>query len=101
MDYLSKFIGYLQATKNLSDKTLSAYNSDLRQFFSYEQNILHPNICSFISYLSSSLKLKDTSVRRKIITLKCFYSYLIDTVNRYGNPISIHGIDSIGGTNKV
>ncbi len=79
MDYLSKFIGYLQATKNLSYKTLSAYKSDLRQFFSYEQNILHPDICSFISYLSSNLKLKDTSVRRKIITLKCFYSYLIDT----------------------
>ncbi len=79
MDYLSKFISYLQATKNLSDKTLLAYKSDLIQFFSYEQDILHPDICSFISYLSSNLKLKDTSVRRKIITLKCFYSYLIDT----------------------
>ncbi len=78
MDYLSKFISYLQATKNLSDKTLLAYKSDLRQFFSYEQNILNPDICSFVSYLSSGLKLKDASVRRKIITLKCFYSYLID-----------------------
>lgn len=79
MDYLSKFIGYLQATKNLSDKTLSAYTGDLRQFFTYEQDILHPDICSFISHLSSNLKLKDTSIRRKIITLKSFYSYLIDT----------------------
>ncbi len=79
MNYLSNFINYLQATKNLSDKTLAAYKSDLRQFFSYEQDILHPDVCSFISYLSSGLKLKDTSVRRKIITLKCFYSYLIDT----------------------
>ena len=79
MDYLSKFIDYLQVTKNLSDKTLSAYHSDLRQFFAYEQDILHPDICSFVSHLSSHLKLKDTSVRRKIITLKIFYSYLIDT----------------------
>lgn len=79
MDYLSKFINHLQATKNLSNKTLYAYTGDLRQFFAYEHNILHPDICSFVSYLSSKLKLKDTSVRRKIITLKTFYSYLVDT----------------------
>ncbi len=79
MEFLSKFINHLQATKNLSDKTLSAYRSDMRQFFAYEQDILHLNICSYVSYISSGLKLKDTSVRRKIITLKIFYSFLIDT----------------------
>ena len=68
----------MQATKNLSDKTLKAYLSDLKQFYKYERNILQPNICAFISYLSIELKLKDTSVRRKIITLKNFYNYLID-----------------------
>ncbi len=78
MNYLSNFINYLQATKNLSDKTLKAYLSDLKQFYKYERNILQPNICAFISYLSIELKLKDTSVRRKIITLKNFYNYLID-----------------------
>ncbi len=78
MDYLSKFINYLYATKNLSDKTLYAYTGDLHQFFDYEQDVLHPDICSFVSYLSSKLKLKDTSVRRKIITLKSFYTYLLD-----------------------
>lgn len=79
MNLLSNFIGYLQATKNLSDKTLYAYIGDLHQFFDYERDVLHPDICSFISYLSSKLKLKDSSVRRKIITLKSFYSYLTDT----------------------
>ena len=79
MNHLSKFINYLQATKNLSDKTLAAYKSDLQQFFSFEQDILQPDICSFISFLSSQLKLKDSSVRRKIITLKCFYAYLLET----------------------
>ncbi|MDE6667973.1 MAG: tyrosine-type recombinase/integrase, partial [Clostridia bacterium] len=69
---------YLQATKNLSQKTLSAYKSDLKQFFEYEQNILHPDICAFVSYLNSRLKLKDTSIRRKIITLKNFYDYLLN-----------------------
>lgn len=78
MDYLSKFINCLQATKNLSDKTLKAYSSDLKQFFEYEANILKPDVCAFISYLNIELKLKDTSIRRKIITLKNFYDYLID-----------------------
>lgn len=79
MEYLSKFINYLQATKNLSIKTLKAYSSDLNQFFKYEQNIIHPDICGFISYLNSEIKLRDTSIRRKIITLKSFYNYLIDS----------------------
>lgn len=78
MDYLTNFINYLHATKNLSEKSLKAYTSDLKQFFEYEYNIHHPDICAFISYLSKQLKLKDTSIRRKIITLKNFYNYLLE-----------------------
>ena len=78
MDYLSKFINYLKVTKNLSQKTLAAYSSDLKQFVAYEQDILNPDICAFISYLSSDLNLKDASIRRKIVTLKNFYDYLLD-----------------------
>lgn len=78
MNYLSNFINYLQATKNLSEKTLKAYTSDLKQFFKFENDIPHPDICSFISYLNRQLTLKDTSIRRKIITLKNFYEFLIN-----------------------
>ena len=78
MDYLSEFINYLKATKNLSQKTLAAYGSDLKQFITYEHEILKPDICGFISHLSSDLNLKDTSIRRKIITLKIFYDYLLN-----------------------
>lgn len=76
MDFLSKFINYLHATKNLSDKTLKAYTSDLKQFFNFERAILSPDICGFIAHLNADLKLKDTSIRRKIITLKNFYDFL-------------------------
>ncbi len=76
MDYISKFINYLHATKNLSNKTLKAYTSDLKQFFNFERIILSPNICGFIAHLNTDLKLRDTSIRRKIITLKNFYDYL-------------------------
>lgn len=78
MNNLTNFINHLQVTKNLSSKTLAAYNSDLNQFFSFEHDLLHPDICAYISYLSKELKLKDTSIRRKIITLKNFYNYLLN-----------------------
>lgn len=78
MDYLSNFINFLQATKNLSSKTLSAYKSDLIQFFGFESNIFHPDICAFISSLKYDRNLKDTSIRRKIITLKLFYEFLLN-----------------------
>ncbi len=78
MDSSNSFINYLQVTKNLSDKTLAAYRSDLKLFFEFEKNVKKPDVCAYISYLHSNLQLKDSSIRRKIITLKNFYNYLID-----------------------
>lgn len=79
MRYFSDFIEYLRVTKNLSFKTLSAYLSDLKQFSRREQNILLPDIRAFVVHLTSDLKLKDSSVRRKIITLKNFYGFLVES----------------------
>lgn len=78
MNHIDKFINYLQATKNLSEKTLSAYRSDLKLFFEFESDELNPDICAYVSHLHLDLKLKDTSIRRKIITLKNYYNYLAD-----------------------
>lgn len=78
MDYFTNFINYLEATKNLSQKTIAAYKSDIKQFITYENEICNPDICAFISYLRSDIKLKDASICRKIITLKNFYNYLLN-----------------------
>ena len=88
MDNLSDFINYLQVTKNLSPKTLLAYKSDLTQFFEYEKDILKPDICGYVSYLSSELKLKDSSIHRKIVTMKIFYEYLINRDILPSSPFS-------------
>ena len=64
--------------KTCRKKTLNAYSIDLNQYFKYEKDILHPDICAFISFLHDELKLKDSSIRRKIITLKIFYEYLVN-----------------------
>lgn len=78
MNHIDQFINYLQATKNLAEKTLSAYRSDLKLFLEFEPDELEPDICAFVSHLHLDLKLKDTSIRRKIITLKNYYNYLTD-----------------------
>ncbi len=76
MKLISQFIAELQTTKNLSKKTLLAYESDLRQFCAYQNNLMKPELCAYVSHLQDTLQLKDTTIRRKIIALKLFYEYL-------------------------
>ncbi len=77
MNIIDEYISFIKVTKNLSNNTLAAYYLDLKQFMLFEPNILAPDICSYLGYLTDKLKLKDTSIRRKIITLNNFYDYLI------------------------
>ena len=86
MEEIKQFINYLQVTKNLSGKTLKAYESDLRQFARYEKNIFRPDICAYITFLSGEMKLSDSSVRRKIVTLKIFYEYLSEEGKTEASP---------------
>ncbi len=88
MNYITDFVNFLRATKNLTDKTLAAYASDLNQFFAFEKSPLAPDICAFIAHLHGALGLKDTSVRRKIITLKLFYSYMCERDRISSSPFA-------------
>lgn len=72
---IKKFIEYLKSTKNLSPKTLEAYSIDLKTFMQVEKNLLEPDIRAYVLHLQS-LGLKDSSVKRKIVTLRIFYDYL-------------------------
>lgn len=58
----------------------------MKQFFNFEKNIDSPNLCAFVSHLSVERKLKDSSIRRKIIVLKNFYDYLIDNEMMTSSP---------------
>ena len=72
---IKNFIEYLKSTKNLSPKTLEAYSIDLKTFMQVEKNLLEPDIRAYVLHLQS-LGLKDSSVKRKIVTLRVFYEYL-------------------------
>ncbi len=77
LDLTHEFISTMQSTKNLSDKTILAYQSDLSDFcrFLNCSYIQEDTIIRYIQFLSDR-KLKDTTITRKLIVLKMFFDYL-------------------------
>ena len=75
---IPEFLMLSQSTKNLSSKTITAYESDLQGFCSYigEGEVNEKQILAYINELSQIRKLKDTTINRKIIVLKMFFEYL-------------------------
>ena len=76
------FLQTIQTTKNLSDKSISAYRSDLndlqRYIVSYGADISQSLVLEYIQHLSQDRHLKDTTICRKLITLKMFFAYLYE-----------------------
>lgn len=79
--HIKNFLIELSGTKNLDSKTLKAYNSDLFGLYTF---ILQNNInkidskllIMYVTYLKDKQKLKESSLRRKIISFKLFFNYL-------------------------
>lgn len=89
MEYIDNFIKQTQSTKNLSSKTIIAYRSDLTDYVGYlSKPIWETDINDIYTYIDriSRRGLKDTSIKRKIISLKLFYSYLYREKLINGNP---------------
>lgn len=72
------FLNTIQSTKNLSDKTITAYNSDLQDFIRFIKNrkLKENTILLYVQHLTNDRKLKDSSINRKLIVLKMFFKYL-------------------------
>lgn len=75
---IPEFIQLVQSTKNLSEKTITAYKSDLNDFNSFINNhkLSNESILQYIQELTITRNLKDTTINRKIIVLKMFFEYL-------------------------
>ena len=85
---ISVYLQYCQFEKGLSDKTIKAYRNDLTQFSRYVGSNI--TICdkflmqSYLSHLHKRYKMK--SVKRKIASLKAFFTYLVDEDILHVNP---------------
>ena len=75
---IAPFLQEMQSTKNLSEKTILAYRSDLEDYckFAASNSELKDALLHYVIHLSDERKLKDTTITRKLIALKMFYSHL-------------------------
>ena len=73
MDYklISTFLDYCKTHKRLSLHTIRAYKNDLLQFY----NSNYTSVEIYVEHLTKS-NIKSSTLRRKIASLKVFYSYL-------------------------
>ncbi|HKS25586.1 MAG TPA: tyrosine-type recombinase/integrase [Thermoanaerobaculia bacterium] len=77
---IADFLQHGQAVRNLSDRTLRAYQSDLTQFQSHVDgasmvDITPEQLESYLDKLGTG-PYRDTSIRRKVAALKVFFRYL-------------------------
>lgn len=72
------FLNVIKSTKNLSDKTIMAYNSDLKDFCKYLSNkqLYNDIILDYTKHLFNERRLKENTITRKLIVLKMFFRFL-------------------------
>lgn len=90
MNYINQLITQLKITKNLQEQTLKAYYSDITNFLNYinKNKIEQIDILNYINYLFDEKKLKDRSIKRKIISLKIYFNFLEDNSIIKTNPFT-------------
>ncbi len=70
-------LSIMRSTKNISEYTIIAYSSDLKDFINFCNGQINNDILvKYVSYLSQKQHLRDTTISRKLITLKMFFEYL-------------------------
>ena len=95
MEDLNEYIRELSINKNYSENTIEAYKRDLNEYFSYLKNnnknylsIDYDSIRKYLSYLNDK-KETNTTISRKISSLRGFYSYLRLNEKIKNNPFKL------------
>lgn len=88
--YISEYLEYCRYQKNLNAKTLKAYRIDLNQFADFMRHTdLQLNRSNLTHYITGLHKhYKPKSIKRKIASLKAFFTYLEYEELLESNPFS-------------
>ncbi|RYY06111.1 MAG: integrase [Sphingobacteriaceae bacterium] len=91
--HLDRFYNYIQHEKRFSNNTLTAYKTDLLQFFSYAETNADTTFNDVFLVRSWIVQLIDQnidsrSVKRKITSLKTYFRFLIRENLIQDNPMS-------------
>jgi integrase/recombinase XerC len=98
MPNITPFQNYLQSEKNYSPHTLNAYINDLKTFQNFIKNqfdqpeietVNYQQIRSWIVALADANQ-SNTTINRKIQSLKAFYKFLQKTKQIKTNPLQTH-----------
>ncbi len=75
--YAEECLSVMKSTKNISEYSGLAYRSDLNDFINFCDGKINDDILiKYVSHLSQERLLCDTTISRKLITLKMFFEYL-------------------------
>ena len=80
---LDSFIDYLKYQKNYSDYTIENYSNDISEYLNYLsrealdfKDVEYSDIRFYLMYLKDEKKDNNTSINRKLSSLRSFYKYL-------------------------
>ena len=76
----NEFVDHIRTTKNLSDKTIIAYQSDLKDFdlFISGSEISEERLLAYVTHLMNERRLSVSTINRKMIVIKMYLKYLND-----------------------
>lgn len=81
---VDKFLFFLKVELNYSELTIKSYQLDLTDFFGYIESkkinyltITNHDVRGYLKYLDSC-NLKNSTISRRVSTLRTFYNYLVD-----------------------
>jgi integrase/recombinase XerC len=100
--WLDAFLAYLQSACNVSPRTVTAYTTDLIQFFEFLKDegrlddlaavdpelVEAPDVRHFMGHQLDG-GVKPRSIARKLASIKSFYRYLLDTGKIERSPLSL------------
>ena len=74
----NNFLEVLQSTKNLSEKTMIAYKSDIKDLITFMvyNGCNESTVPKYVRHLQRDRKLQDTTISRKLIVVKMYFDYL-------------------------
>ena len=79
MKEIEYFLEYLKVIKKHSEHTIRNYESDILEFYEFNNNKLHHDkeiVANYLKYLYCG-EINKSSISRKLSSLRTFYSYLL------------------------
>lgn len=96
MNHLKKYLDYLKYERHYSSYTILNYQHDLLEYFDYltkeHLNYLEVEYSDtrfYLTYLKEEKKIKNTSLNRKISSIRGFYKYLVNQEVLSSNVFSL------------